>query len=183
MNKPIIIAAMAVVIGLTGGYSGAEEMKFPKTEAEIIESLSIGTDQQRSGTRGLTRGIQTRGVGGITKPLGPLKVGALINFDIDSDTIKPESYDLLDNFGKALNSGLADTRVIIAGHTDSSGSATYNDALSVKRARAVADFLIVRHQIADSRLIVQGLGESEPIADNRTPEGRALNRRVEFIRK
>ena len=182
MNKPVIIVAMTI-IGLTGLNGFAEEMKFPKTEAEIVESLSVGTDRGESDTRGLTRGIQPRGVGGITKPMAPLKVGALINFDLDSDAIKPESYELLDNFGKALKSGLADTTVIIAGHTDSSGSAAYNDALSVKRARAVADFLIVRHQVSDRRIRVQGFGESEPIADNRTPEGRALNRRVEFIRK
>ena len=110
-------------------------------------------------------------------------MGALINFDHDSDAIKPESYDLLDNFGKALNGGLGDATVIIAGHTDSSGSSAYNDTLSVKRARAVQDFLIVRHQIENERLIVRGFGESDPIADNRTSEGRALNRRVEFIRK
>ena len=182
MNIPAIIVAMAVV-GLTGLTSFAEEMKFPKTEAEIVESLSIGTDHRQSGTQGLTRGIQPRGVGGVTKPSAPLKVGALINFDLDSDAIKPESYELLDNFGKALKGGLADTHVIIAGHTDSSGSDAYNDALSVKRARAVKDFLIGRHQISDRRLVIQGFGESEPIADNRTPEGRALNRRVEFIRQ
>ncbi len=182
MNKAVLLMAMAIV-GLTGVNSVAEEMAFPTTEKEIVESLGGGPHQQQSGARGLTRGIQTRGVGGITQPAAPLKVGALINFDVDSDTIKPESYELLDNFGKALNSGLADTRVVIAGHTDDSGSARYNDRLSMRRARAVADFLIVRHQITDTRLIVQGFGESEPIADNRTPEGRALNRRVEFIRK
>ena len=182
MHKLTILVTMAI-IGLTALHAVAEEMKFPKTEAEIVESLSVGPDQHQSGTRSLTRGIQTRGVGGITQPLAPLKVGALVNFDHDSDMIKPESYDLLDNFGKALNGGLADVKIVIAGHTDSSGSSAYNETLSVRRARAVADFLIVRHQIADKRLIVQGLGESEPIADNQTPEGRALNRRVEFIRQ
>jgi len=65
----------------------------------------------------------------------------------------------------------------VIGHTDSTGPTEYNQALSERRARAVADYLETRG-IAPGRLAVSGAGENEPIADNRTAEGRALNRRV-----
>jgi outer membrane protein OmpA-like peptidoglycan-associated protein len=183
MLKKIIITAIAC-LGLAGHHVAAEELRFPKTEAEFVDALSTGDKKGfQSNTRGLTRGMNKRGVGGITPPSTPPKVGALINFDIDSARIKPESYDLLDNLGNALNGGLSDAKIIVAGHTDSTGSATYNDQLSIRRAKSVADYLIYRHRISDARLWVQGFGESTPIADNTTAEGRALNRRVEFIRK
>ena len=127
--------------------------------------------------------MNNRGVGGITEPSPSSEVSALINFDLDSAKIKPESYDLLDNLGNALNRGLAGAEIIVTGHTDSTGTATYNDQLSVWRARAVVDYLIYRHRISDTHLMAQGCGESTPIAGNETPEGRSLNRRVEFIRK
>ena len=107
----------------------------------------------------------------------------MINFDYDSDIIKPESYDLLDSFGSALKGGLSDAVIIVAGHTDSSGTDEYNNMLSVRRAKAVAEYLIDRHSISEARLVVQGYGEATPIADNQTPKGRSLNRRVEFIRE
>ena len=183
MIKATIITAIAI-FGLASQHIAAEELKFPETEAEFVEALSTKDETAfQTHTRSLTRGMSKRGVGGITEPSPPPKVGALINFDLDSATIKPESYDLLDNLGNALNRGLAEAEIIVAGHTDSTGTATYNDQLSVRRARAVADYLIYRHRISDTRLMVQGLGESTPIADNETTEGRSLNRRVEFIRK
>ena len=66
------------------------------------------------------------------------------------------------------------------GHTDNLGSAEENDQLSLDRATAVADAVIARG-IADSRLSVQGKGESEPMETNETAEGRSANRRVEFL--
>ena len=107
----------------------------------------------------------------------------MINFDYDSDIIKPESYGLLDNFGNALKGGLSDAVIIVVGHTDSSGTEEYNQKLSVRRAKSVADYLIGRHHISDNRFVVQGYGESAPLADNQTPAGRSMNRRVEFIRQ
>jgi OOP family OmpA-OmpF porin len=122
-------------------------------------------------------------VGGITAQETPPKVGALINFDHDSTRIKPESYDVLDNLGKALNGGLTDAVILVAGHTDSDGTDEYNYKLSVRRAQSVADFLIYRHRIDEQRLIIQGYGEASPISDNLTLKGKALNRRVEFVRR
>ena len=65
----------------------------------------------------------------------------------------------------------------VGGYTDSTGSAKYNQGLSERRAQAVADY-ITGNGIAISRLTVRGYGEDNPVADNKTPEGRAHNRRV-----
>ncbi len=65
----------------------------------------------------------------------------------------------------------------IDGYTDSTGSAAYNQKLSERRAAAVADYLTAQG-ISGGRLLVQGYGENNPVADNKTPEGRAHNRRV-----
>ena len=77
------------------------------------------------------------------------------------------------------NSGLM---VEVAGHTDSVGAESYNQSLSERRAKAVKSYLVERGIDAD-RLTVRGYGESEPVADNATKEGRAENRRVELRKK
>lgn len=73
-----------------------------------------------------------------------------------------------------------DTEILVLGHTDSIGSELYNLQLSAQRAEAVMEYLRVRG-IELKRLHSDGRGEAEPIADNGTPEGRAINRRVEII--
>lgn len=71
------------------------------------------------------------------------------------------------------------TKVEIAGHTDNTGSAKINTALSQKRAQAVADVLVKKHGIEKKRVTAKGYGPSKPVADNNTEEGRQANRRVE----
>jgi OOP family OmpA-OmpF porin len=71
---------------------------------------------------------------------------------------------------------------VLAGHADSTGTATYNLGLSLKRATAVQTFLINKYYIQEARFILKAYGEDKPIATNLTDEGRAKNRRVEFIR-
>ena len=110
------------------------------------------------------------------------RAGALINFDFDSNKIRPESYPLLDEFGKALRFGLADGVFIVAGHTDGTGSVVYNQGLSERRAQAVATYLTAHHGISSTQLMMKGYGEAKPIASNDSESGQALNRRVEFIR-
>ncbi len=99
-------------------------------------------------------------------------------FDTDKATIKSVSYPELDDVVKVFqeNPGL---RVEVDGHTDSQGSDAHNLDLSQRRAAAVRQYL-VSHGIAPDRLEAQGFGESQPIADNNTASGRALNRRVEL---
>jgi len=99
-------------------------------------------------------------------------------FDFDKAVLKPEGKAKLDDLVgkvKAIN-----LEVIIAvGHTDSVGSDAYNQKLSVKRAEAVKAYLVSKG-IEKNRVYTEGKGEKQPVADNKTKEGRAKNRRVEI---
>ena len=101
-----------------------------------------------------------------------------IKFDFDKATLRPESYPVLDGVYEALrgNPGLA---VEIQGHTCAIGTDEYNMGLSQRRANTVLKYLKDKG-ISASRLTAKGFGESQPIDSNKTKEGRANNRRVEF---
>ncbi len=123
-----------------------------------------------------------RDLGGIAEDEPP-KVAALIHFKFDSATILPESKSILDKFGKALQSDeLANSVLMIAGHTDNTGSNIYNLSLSYQRAEAVKNYLLTQHELTEQRLVIRAYGEDQPIETNDTEQGRTLNRRVEFIR-
>jgi len=101
-----------------------------------------------------------------------------IFFDFNKATLQQSSYPELNNVLKLLNE--YPTLVIeISGHTDNIGSAAVNQRLSESRAKAVVDYLVAQG-ISAKRLKYAGYGFTQPIADNRTDEGRATNRRVEF---
>ena len=100
-----------------------------------------------------------------------------ILFDPGSATIDPASFPTLDRFIDVLRNSSAD--VIIEGHTDSSGDPILNQNLSESRARSVRNYLVA-NGIEDARLTAVGFGPDQPVADNNTEEGRALNRRIEF---
>jgi|SRR5581483_11854968 len=100
-------------------------------------------------------------------------------FDFDKADIKPAGREVLEGAVKTLRDNPT-IHVMVEGHTDSVGSDAYNQKLSERRAKAVRDYL-VRQGIEASRLTTRGYGESRPIADNTTAEGRAKNRRVEVV--
>jgi outer membrane protein OmpA-like peptidoglycan-associated protein len=104
-----------------------------------------------------------------------------IKFDSGSDKIKPESYGTLQEIANVLkeNPGV---RIKIVGHTDSDGNATSNLELSKRRSASVKQFLVNEFGIQGDRMETDGKGQSEPVAPNTTPEGKANNRRVEFIK-
>jgi len=104
-----------------------------------------------------------------------------IHFDVDSDRLRPESTPVLEELRESLASH-AELSVIIEGHTDSTGADAHNLELSQRRAGAVASYLS-EHGIAADRLEGVGKGETEPVADNGTTEGRQQNRRVVIRRK
>jgi len=102
-----------------------------------------------------------------------------INFETAKAVILPESYPILDEAAQILKDN-PDIRVEVGGHTDSRGSASYNQDLSQRRAAAVRLYLIEKHGIAGNRMIAKGYGESQPVAPNDTEENMYKNRRVEF---
>ncbi len=151
-------------------------LNFPTTADGFIQHLTPKPSNSRQ-SKGLgdPKGVES------VEPDQP-KVGALILFDFDSANIKTESYALLNEFAKALKTGLENVRFEIIGHTDNVGSEPYNLGLSIQRAQAVKDFLVKGLDIEAERLEITGYGETKPIDSNSTEIGRAQNRRVEFMR-
>ena len=99
-------------------------------------------------------------------------------FDFDKSVIKPEGKAKLDDLISKIQ-GINLEVIIAVGHTDSVGSDTYNQKLSVRRSEAVKAYLVSKG-IEKNRVYTEGKGEKQPVADNKTAEGRAKNRRVEI---
>ncbi|HWR76051.1 MAG TPA: OmpA family protein [Thiobacillus sp.] len=115
------------------------------------------------------------------EPAAPPKKLVLegVNFDFDKAALRQEDIAGLDKDVATLKTW-GDVDIEVAGHTDSRGSDKYNMNLSRQRAEAVRNFLIGKGVSAD-RLTAKGYGESQPVADNATDEGRFKNRRVELV--
>ena len=105
-----------------------------------------------------------------------------ILFDVNSAAIKPESTGVLKEIADVLKK-FSDIKVKIVGHTDSDGSDKANLELSKKRAAAVRSALALEFGVDEARIETDGKGEAEPVADNKTKEAKAQNRRVEFIKQ
>ena len=190
----ILSIILMLALTLVPAYAFAGDLAFPKTEKEIVDALSLkdaqvtfeGVTYESSAGKVYKiidgKRYRMRGLAGIAESEIVPKAAALIHFDYDSAQIKPDSYPLLDEFGKALTSGLSSATVMIAGHTDAQGTAEYNQTLSENRARAVATYLKEKYAISPDRLEVKGYGKDKPVASNDTEDGRTKNRRVEFIR-
>jgi outer membrane protein OmpA-like peptidoglycan-associated protein len=132
-----------------------------------------------------TKGLRSKGIEKIVEDYHELTelatAAMLIHFKFDSAEILPESHPLLEMCAGVLRD-YAEVKIVVAGHTDSIGTEEYNFDLSARRANAVKDFLVVFHDVDAGRLILKAYGETQPIASNDTKQGRAENRRVEFIR-
>jgi outer membrane protein OmpA-like peptidoglycan-associated protein len=102
-----------------------------------------------------------------------------ILFDVDSATLSGASRDELDQFADVMNR-YPKTAILVQGHTDSTGSESYNQSLSERRAEAVVDRLSYRG-VAPDRMAAIGYGERHPVADNGTEWGRSQNRRVNIL--
>lgn len=107
-------------------------------------------------------------------------------FDFDKSAIRPDARPTLDKLAELIRQG-GNAKITIEGHSDSKGDDAYNQKLSEARAQAVRDYLKDVRQVAGDRMTVKGLGESRPVAQNMTPEGKEntagmqQNRRVEVI--
>jgi len=101
-----------------------------------------------------------------------------ILFDVDKSSIQPEAKNNLDKLAVILNK-YSETEILVEGHTDATGSEDHNLDLSIRRAQAVSNYL-TKDNVIPTRFKIMGYGEDQPIATNKTAEGRRLNRRVEI---
>ncbi|MBN1568954.1 MAG: OmpA family protein [Acidobacteria bacterium] len=108
-------------------------------------------------------------------------IALYINFDTDKADIKPESQPVIDQIIALLKEN-ASLKVSIEGHTDNTGTAQHNKTLSEQRAQSVLN-AVVKGGIGKERLSSKGWGQDNPVADNRTEEGKAKNRRVEIVKQ
>jgi outer membrane protein OmpA-like peptidoglycan-associated protein len=102
-----------------------------------------------------------------------------VHFEFDKSRLTPLGRRVLDEAAQKLKENPR-LSVVIEGNTDSIGTELYNLGLGQRRAEVVMGYLVLRHELDPKRMTPLSFGESRPIADNRTAEGRALNRRVEF---
>ncbi|WZB74661.1 OmpA family protein [Achromobacter insuavis] len=132
----------------------------------------VKEDVQQSGATSL-------GIDVVEMPDGSLKVNipSNVSFDTDKTALKPALLPVLDSVARSLNQH-PELRAKVVGHTDSTGALAHNQTLSVNRARSVTDYLS-RQGVAATRLTIEGR-LNDPIGDNATADGRALNRRVEI---
>jgi len=103
-----------------------------------------------------------------------------VHFQFDSAKLTAADKTKLDTIATRLKKEAPSAQLRVSGHTDSVGKDAYNQKLSEKRARSVTDYLISAGVPRSNFVSVTGAGESHPVADNKTAEGRALNRRVEI---
>lgn len=127
---------------------------------------------------GRTPGADVDAIGAIGAA-ARLQLDSAVLFDTDAYTLKDEAYAVLDAMIERIPD-TSRTQIEVLGHTDSRGSASYNQELSERRAQTVANYLRQSEAIEDDMVVPRGYGESRPIASNRTEDGRRRNRRVTF---
>jgi outer membrane protein OmpA-like peptidoglycan-associated protein len=154
-------AVVGGALGAGGGYLWSKRMEEQKA---TMEQATAGT------------GV---GVSQTADNRLKLDIPSDISFDSGRYDIKPNLRPILDRFATTLNQNPV-TTVNVIGHTDSSGSDTINQPLSVNRASATRDYLVARG-VAVNRISIDGRGAREPVADNGTAAGRAMNRRIEIF--
>jgi len=153
-------AVLGGAVGAGGGYIWSKKMQDQKA---AMERATAGTGVAVSQTQDNRL---------------KLDIPSDVSFDVGRSAIKSNFAPVLTNFATSLNQNPI-TTVSIIGHTDSTGSDSVNNPLSVDRANAARDYLVGRG-VAAQRIATDGRGAREPIADNGSPQGRAKNRRVEI---
>jgi OOP family OmpA-OmpF porin len=113
----------------------------------------------------------------IPPPIAKVSLTTDTSFGFDQATLRPEGMDRLKKLQTELQNAKVDS-ILATGHTDSIGKASYNQKLSIRRAQAVKDYL-VKLGIPSDRIFIDGKGATQPVASNKTSQGRALNRRVD----
>jgi outer membrane protein OmpA-like peptidoglycan-associated protein len=183
-----VIRAAWVAVVLAMVCHGAASQPAPPSTNDIIDALSRSTKDTSRGFR-LNQGAaspapDTAGSGGAHRGTGQPRasrreIGVPLLFDLDSATLKPDSAPMIASMAKALNSPrLADSRILLEGHTDASGTAPHNMALSEQRAQSVKAAL-VQEGVDGARLSTIGKGQSDPA--NPADPLAAENRRVVLV--
>lgn len=103
-----------------------------------------------------------------------------VHFEFDSAKLTATDKERLNTIASRLKQEAPSARLSVTGHTDSVGSDAYNQKLSERRAHSVTDYLVESGVPRSSFISVEGVGEARPVADNRTADGRAQNRRTEI---
>jgi outer membrane protein OmpA-like peptidoglycan-associated protein len=153
-------ATIGAAVGALGGYVWSKNMEEKK---QAMEKATAGT-----------------GVLVTQTPDNQLKLNipSDISFDSGRYNIKPNLQPVLDQFAQGLN-GQPNTELRIVGHTDSTGSDTVNNSLSINRAGSARDYLVSKG-VDSRRIATEGHGAKQPLADNASEAGRAKNRRIEI---
>ncbi len=152
-------AVGAILGAAVGGTAGGIIGNYMDDQAEELERDLDGATVERVG-----EGIK-------------ITFGSGILFDVNKSDLKIEAQENIAQMATILNK-YEDTNILLAGHTDSDGADDYNMALSERRTRAVANYL-AQSGVGSARVTVMWYGETQPVADNTTAEGKQANRRVE----
>jgi outer membrane protein OmpA-like peptidoglycan-associated protein len=179
-RQAVIGAAAGAVAGLITGDSSMERKKRALVGAGLgaLTGAAVGSYMDRQEAR-LRAELDRTGVS-VTR-IGDnitLNMPGNITFATDSADLNASFYEVLNSVSLVVNE-FEQTVIEVAGHTDSTGSDSYNQQLSERRAASVAAYLGTRSVLRD-RIIEVGMGESRPIATNDTAGGRQANRRVEL---
>ena len=154
-------AAIGALVGAGGGYLWSQRMEAQKKQMEqATQGTGVGVTQTANNEL-------------------KLQIPSDISFDVGRAAIKSNFRPILDQFANGLrNNPNAEVRII--GHTDSTGSDSINNPLSIERAASTRDYLIARG-VRSNAFRIEGQGSRQPIADNNSDAGRAQNRRVEIF--
>jgi len=156
-----------------------------KGTATRMEGIGFDIGSDRTGEKYLTRNTPDPGpefaypYGQELKRCGQLFTWELA-FETDSDQLKGTDWPVLAALAGLLNKERA-LKIKVAGHTDSTGESAHNQDLSLRRAEAVKKTLIQKYSVDAARITTKGWGAEQPLVDNGTEEGRAINRRVEIL--
>ncbi|MEO7887988.1 MAG: OmpA family protein [Polaromonas sp.] len=153
-------AVLGGAVGAGGGYIWSKKMQDQKA---AMEQATVGTGVAVSQT---------------TDNRLKLDIPSDVSFDVGRSAIKSNFAPILNQFATSLNQNPV-TTVTIIGHTDNTGSDAINNPLSIDRADSARDYLVSRG-VARTRIVTDGRGSREPVADNNTQAGRDKNRRVEI---
>jgi outer membrane protein OmpA-like peptidoglycan-associated protein len=198
---------LALALALTTGLTGCATKKYVKQETGAVNTRvdevqgQVESAQTRIGEHDRTLQAHEQQMGQISKTAqealdraeaaGKLAEGKFlyetvltddkVKFGFDTSELSPEAKAALDEFAQKLASDNKGVYIEIQGHTDNVGSNKYNEELGELRAESVRRYLSQQHQFPLHRINVISYGETSPIADNKTREGRSQNRRVALV--